>query len=295
MRRAPIGWKPLLPADRIIPADAGSTPECRPNASTRPDHPRRCGEHMFCSCIMVPVPGSSPQMRGALIADGFPGRQFGIIPADAGSTCAILSSLCIPWDHPRRCGEHSVMRVTSKGVTGSSPQMRGALRAVRHEPDDDGIIPADAGSTTGSARGQRAAWDHPRRCGEHSESCTTRSQSGGSSPQMRGARGGFLHTRRIPGIIPADAGSTMKSLSDRPTAQDHPRRCGEHAPMARMITVNGGSSPQMRGARFQMSSTPYIDRIIPADAGSTFGRAKDKSDSEDHPRRSGEHTDKMCV
>ena len=45
----------------------------------------------------------------------------------------------------------------------------------------------------------------------------------------------------------------------------------------------------MRGAQIGFAASYNTRRIIPADAGSTFGRAKDKSDSEDHPRGCGEH------
>ena len=72
-----------------------------------------------------------------------------IIPADAGSTnrVYIMPDFC----------------------RGSSPRMRGALSL-----DDDmdrvaGIIPADAGSTGTMTRPGRCGRDHPRGCGEHSE------------------------------------------------------------------------------------------------------------------------------
>ena len=70
-------------------------------------------------------------------------------------------------------------------------------------------------------------------------------------------------------IIPADAGSTQvaqyKDVADR----DHPRGCGEHAVVTTINALGVGSSPRMRGARYD--SIRWRDRlgIIPADAGST--------------------------
>ncbi len=76
---------------------------------------------------------------------------------------------------------------------------------VRH-----GIIPADAGSTYFGVAADDYGADHPRRCGEHTDSGVRVSGYQGSSPRMRGA----LIIRRGcvagVGIIPADAGSTAK-------------------------------------------------------------------------------------
>ena len=50
------------------------------------DHPRGCGEHGDEGMGFSRVQGSSPRMRGARIND-FPHIcDYGIIPADAGST-----------------------------------------------------------------------------------------------------------------------------------------------------------------------------------------------------------------
>ena len=51
---------------RIIPADAGSTNDGTLTDAQLQDHPRRCGEHRRYVSGTGFVPGSSPQMRGAL-------------------------------------------------------------------------------------------------------------------------------------------------------------------------------------------------------------------------------------
>ena len=45
---------------------------------------------------------------------------------------------------------------------------------------------------------------------------------------MRGARSFAAENWNMPGIIPADAGSTLVRRSDVPKCRDHPRGCGEH-------------------------------------------------------------------
>ena len=59
---------------------------CGPRWPCGPDHPRGCGEHSTDGMPMVQVGGSSPRMRGALDPYRSSPTQWGIIPADAGST-----------------------------------------------------------------------------------------------------------------------------------------------------------------------------------------------------------------
>ena len=70
----------------IIPAYAGSTPRTSSSASRTGDHPRVCGEHVVSFRSHPRRVGSSPRMRGALLARESPRVQAGIIPAYAGST-----------------------------------------------------------------------------------------------------------------------------------------------------------------------------------------------------------------
>ena len=57
------------------------------------DHPRGCGEHIPVLLIRVNCDGSSPRMRGALDWLMCSLRDFGIIPADAGSTKVCVCSI----------------------------------------------------------------------------------------------------------------------------------------------------------------------------------------------------------
>ena len=111
--------------------------------------------------------GSSPRMRGAPFTVCVVLFCMRIIPADAGSTVTGESGNPTSKDHPRGCGEHFLADEGLVGRAGSSPRMRGALTLTVSSLISPGIIPADAGSTSISARHGLHEWDHPRGCGEH--------------------------------------------------------------------------------------------------------------------------------
>ena len=188
-------------------------------------------------------------MRGAQR----PGERYRpngrIIPAYAGSTLGAARRKDGPEDHPRVCGEHLGNKVGSDGLEGSSPRMRGAQGVIVPTIQGMRIIPAYAGSTTGSPRTACAAPDHPRVCGEHQRQDQGMTPAEGSSPRMRGAPpdGRVLHDAA--GIIPAYAGSTEVRCTSTSPHGDHPRVCGEHRRVAPTVIPRLGSSPRMRGAR----------------------------------------------
>ena len=212
----------------IIPAYAGSTAGCRRAAGCRWDHPRVCGEHWNLLSPATLFGGSSPRMRGALVAVLVAGPAAGIIPAYAGSTTALASRFACRWDHPRVCGEHILLHRLQSLFLGSSPRMRGAPRRARIRESHSGIIPAYAGSTFRQVRRSGRRGDHPRVCGEHRRTPQKPDWSAGSSPRMRGAQRHLRYEVEVVGIIPAYAGSTDRRTCDIPKGRDHPRVCGEH-------------------------------------------------------------------
>ena len=152
---------------RIIPACAGNTKCRRAAARWSWDHPRVCGEHNQSAQMSTDLTGSSPRVRGTPGARHLVWNHPGIIPACAGNTQVVFEKPRIARDHPRVCGEHSILSLDAVSSLGSSPRVRGTLRAVRANPRRTGIIPACAGNTALLVHEGRIDGDHPRVCGEH--------------------------------------------------------------------------------------------------------------------------------
>ena len=152
-----------------------------------------------------------------------------------------------------------------------------------------GIIPACAGSTWPPMPPAPPLRDHPRMCGEHAMAIAEAVSVLGSSPHVRGARGGGLRAAGVGGIIPACAGSTRGEPELGSTSWDHPRMCGEHTFSCSTLTRDEGSSPHVRGARDLGQEQPPRGGIIPACAGSTAIQGVSYAMQGDNPRMCGEH------
>ena len=253
------------------------------------DHPRVCGEHTTMATWFIPLPGSSPRMRGTRSARNAFITRAGIIPAYAGNTTWGVGGFNNTWDHPRVCGEHRHIESFARKLPGSSPRMRGTLWFWFAPWKPFGIIPAYAGNTIRISPKPQTSRDHPRVCGEHYVFRMYVRFSPGSSPRMRGTPSSVSWRACVSGIIPAYAGNTWCRTCCLPWIRDHPRVCGEHAYGWNGYVDNMGSSPRMRG-------TPELQRhhrrnfgIIPAYAGNTKSVSVGSSCGWDHPRVCGEH------
>ena len=167
--------------------------------------------------------------------------------------------------------------------------MRGALVGADDGGEIAGIIPAYAGSTKSLPTSSQPSEDHPRVCGEHFRIPADEQVVAGSSPRMRGALGDLAGAGASGRIIPAYAGSTEFPDRFSYPARDHPRVCGEHSSISRMLSIGYGSSPRMRGALYSENGYAKIKRIIPAYAGSTVPVSRTGRRCKDHPRVCGEH------
>ena len=147
-RGALAGIVPLSPFPGIIPAFAGSTMTLRTPSCLRKDHPRFRGEHSSCHAAVLSCLGSSPLSRGALSSAADHVDLARIIPAFAGSTIDLPTSLRNLTDHPRFRGEHRDSNEHVEPRDGSSPLSRGAPTGQHPEGREARIIPAFAGSTT---------------------------------------------------------------------------------------------------------------------------------------------------
>ena len=213
----------------------------------------------------------------------------GLIPAGAGTT--LSGSLPHPhsWAHPRRCGDHDDIAADVTGAKGSSPQVRGPPQNQPAYPTQSRLIPAGAGTTHNLPGVHIQRWAHPRRCGDHRR--LTRNDYGkkGSSPQVRGPRF-HCHLECNKGRpIPAGAGTTFSGRSPRAFARAHPRRCGDHPFMLRLLSFWGGSSPQVRGPLSSVNVGATSIGLIPAGAGTTYRRHHYERHLWAHPRRCGDH------
>ena len=167
--------------------------------------------------------------------------------------------------------------------------MRGTHRHGRKDCLDMRIIPADAGNTRRFISSRENSRDHPRGCGEHSSAPCVGFGPLGSSPRMRGTLSYWLIIHLFRGIIPADAGNTLRIVRNPFGDWDHPRGCGEHIVFVVFRHGPSGSSPRMRGT--QVANVELLDnaRIIPADAGNTLEQTRTLPRIQDHPRGCGEH------
>ena len=193
---------------RIIPAHAGQTSRWKNRCRSGPDHPRACGANSGVAPVSAASVGSSPRMRGKLVRGTLPCGVVRIIPAHAGQTSLLTTSVLETTDHPRACGANSHSSFISQYVNGSSPRMRGKLRVRFGGVVGARIIPAHAGQTQTVAllAGRRS--DHPRACGANTGCRSWRNSDAGSSPRMRGKLNIFGNAGQCERIIPAHAGQT---------------------------------------------------------------------------------------
>ena len=173
----------------------------------------------------------------------------GITPADAGKTQCQNLRVCIPWDHPRGCGENRVTTPAKVQCRGSPPRMRGKQGYTVQRTHQYRITPADAGKTELILSAMRGQTDHPRGCGENAAFACLCALFAGSPPRMRGKLSVTNPAIYRSGITPADAGKTHSRICSTCTAPDHPRGCGENENADLSGLVSTGSPPRMRGKR----------------------------------------------
>ena len=132
---------------RNIPAYAGKTSSSSPLSSFRSEHPRVCGENTVRAISGRSRSGTSPRMRGKLRPKlGFT-RSLRNIPAYAGKTMAPAIMGVVGAEHPRVCGENSLIVLRNKSSWGTSPRMRGKRRKAQKGLGRLRNIPAYAGKT----------------------------------------------------------------------------------------------------------------------------------------------------
>ena len=154
--------------------------------------------------------------------------RSGLIPARAGTTDAGHAAAVIDGAHPRSRGDHLYHYCRRCRHGGSSPLARGPL----YDGDDLlgflGLIPARAGTTTRIPPPGLIWRAHPRSRGDHGCPSRRASDARGSSPLARGPHCREGKRPELPGLIPARAGTTPRSLPGPRSRWAHPRSRGDH-------------------------------------------------------------------
>ena len=231
--------------------------------------------------------GSSPRVRGKLLALHISVAQARIIPARAGQTFLQFAERAQVADHPRACGANSDSSSFFARAIGSSPRVRGKRKPLRSSRSTRRIIPARAGQTDTSVKSRNGGPDHPRACGANRLRSAYNRAVSGSSPRVRGKHAPTLRVATRSRIIPARAGQTQNIPVPLRRSPDHPRACGANLPVHTFQQYRAGSSPRVRGKRCPARITHLPQRIIPARAGQTGHRPEPTVLSSDHPRACG--------
>ena len=166
--------------------------------------------------------------------------------------------------------------------------MRGKVTLPRRPPAAAGITPAHAGKSPAPLWCGRECGDHPRTCGEKLGPGSSKGTILGSPPHMRGKVHRQKVVNKCPGITPAHAGKSRRVALRTGIIRDHPRTCGEKAPLWVNKFHDRGSPPHMRGKVRLLLAGLSLLGITPAHAGKSFSVFVFGPSVGDHPRTCGE-------
>ena len=186
MRGKVASEKTLLIGTGITPAYAGKSLCLLRQKDDVWDHPRLCGEKEVFSMKCIVLTGSPPPMRGKDTLRTCDCAAIGITPAYAGKSLFCTCIQMCSEDHPRLCGEKSMVEAILCFLSGSPPPMRGKDQPAPRQPCLFRITPAYAGKSLTGTVWTRPPRDHPRLCGEKIMLARSYFFILGSPPPMRG-------------------------------------------------------------------------------------------------------------
>ena len=157
-------------------------------------------------CIVLT--GSPPPMRGKDTLRTCDCAAIGITPAYAGKSLFCTCIQMCSEDHPRLCGEKSMVEAILCFLSGSPPPMRGKDQPAPRQPCLFRITPAYAGKSHVFVRYEMFYRDHPRLCGEKMDFFAVAALYPGSPPPMRGKAIRKYWELGMPRITPAYAGKS---------------------------------------------------------------------------------------
>ena len=136
-------------------------------------------------------------------------------------------AIWVATDHSRVCGEQKAALEDGGVQEGSPPRVRGTAQDVGNATHVAGITPACAGNSHTTIGPYLQCQDHPRVCGEQQVKIPSGGQLSGSPPRVRGTGAATPLAALLFRITPACAGNSCDFEDACPSAQDHPRVCGE--------------------------------------------------------------------
>ena len=219
----------------------------------------------------------------------------GITPAYAGKREGPKNAQSKVGDHPRVCGEKCIPLTRGHGRQGSPPRMRGKVQLGEIDLQDIWITPAYAGKSGPCPDRVPPAGDHPRVCGEKSQSTSASPRALGSPPRMRGKGVKQSNSRIRMGITPAYAGKSCIYRSTTSISWDHPRVCGEKSFKTSTSCWSKGSPPRMREKGIQPCNQWVRVGITPAYAGKSLLKLLHHVGLRDHPRVCGKKAYSLVI
>ena len=146
-------------------------------------------------------------MRGKAASGFLSALVCRITPAYAGKSYLIGTGLSDTKDHPRVCGEKTVLDLSRLVEQGSPPRMRGKEVVFIDSYLVSRITPAYAGKRFDPIHRITFQRDHP--------------------PRMRGKDNRRKSITGKQRITPAYAGKSLREMAFTVPVRDHPRVCGE--------------------------------------------------------------------
>ena len=132
----------------LIPAHAGKTRPPWPGGHGSPAHPRSRGENASSSMPIKSAYGSSPLTRGKHVATPSWAARPRLIPAHAGKTNTLITTMFYNKAHPRSRGENTALVSQRFQFGNSSPLTRGKHSVHSRLACGSRLIPAHAGKTS---------------------------------------------------------------------------------------------------------------------------------------------------
>ena len=170
------------------------------------------------------------------------------------------------------CGEQVNVPPAVSACPGSPPRVRGTGPEKELSKCTARITPACAGNSIRFSSRCPLMWDHPRVCGEQTNSKRLYLRWRGSPPRVRGTAVSCAACREGGRITPACAGNSSFSSPPTNAVEDHPRVCGEQFALTFTTTESLGSPPRVRGTGFSPACPRRFCRITPACAGNRHGQ-----------------------